>query len=70
MRLLLESEAAWTRLQALVATYSCLGKQIHDANVVATALVNGVTRLITANVEDFSRFVAEIEVTDLAALAG
>lgn len=70
MRLLLESEAAWTRLQALAATYSCLGKRIHDANVVATALVNGVTRLVTANVEDFSRFVAEIEVTDLAALAG
>jgi predicted nucleic acid-binding protein len=69
IRLLLESEAAWNRLQALITTYGCLGKKIHDANVVATALAFGLARLVTANVEDFARFAPEIEVIDLAALA-
>lgn len=66
MRLLLESEPALDRLRALIATYQCLGKQIHDANLVATALTSGVTRLVTANVSDFTRFATEIEVIDLA----
>jgi predicted nucleic acid-binding protein len=70
MRLLVDSEPAWGRLRALVATYGCVGKQIHDANVVATALTFGVAKLVTANVQDFSRFAAEIEVLDLAALRG
>jgi predicted nucleic acid-binding protein len=68
MRLLMENEPAWDRLRALIATYGCRGKQIHDANMVALALASGVTRLITANVGDFSRFAAELEVIDLAAL--
>jgi predicted nucleic acid-binding protein len=32
------------------------GKQIHDANIVATMLVHDVTHLLTDNVEDFRRF--------------
>lgn len=68
MRLLVESEAAWDRLRGLIATHSCKGKQIHDANVVASALTSGVAKLVTANVGDFSRFAAELEVIDLAAL--
>jgi predicted nucleic acid-binding protein len=66
MRLLLESESTWERLRALIATYGCLGKQIHDANLVATALTCGVARLVTANVGDFTRFEPEIEVIELA----
>jgi len=69
MRLLTDSEPVWARLRALIETYGCLGKQIHDANVVATALTSGVRRLVTANVRDFTRFAPEIEVIDLAALA-
>jgi predicted nucleic acid-binding protein len=67
-RLLVESEPAWDRLQALIATYGCKGKQVHDANLAALALASGVTRLVTANVGDFTRFAAELEVIDLAAL--
>jgi predicted nucleic acid-binding protein len=67
-RLLVESEPAWDRLRALIATYDCKGKQIHDANLVASALTSGVTRLVTANVGDFTRFRPELEVIDLAAL--
>jgi hypothetical protein len=53
---------------ALIANYDCKGKQIHDANVVASALTSGVAKLITANAGDFKRFAAELEVIDLAAL--
>jgi predicted nucleic acid-binding protein len=68
MRLLLENEQAWDRLLTLIAKYGCLGKQIHDANLVATALASGVARLVTANVEDFRRFKPDIEIVDLGAL--
>jgi predicted nucleic acid-binding protein len=67
MRLLVESEPVWDRLRALLAAYGCKGKQVHDANLVATAISAGVTRLVTANVRDFARFRAELEVIDLAA---
>jgi predicted nucleic acid-binding protein len=70
LRLLLEPESSWNRLRDLIQAYSCLGKQIHDANVVATALASGVTRLVTANAARFSRFASEIEVIDLAKLTG
>ncbi|MEA2691465.1 MAG: hypothetical protein QOJ16_852 [Acidobacteriota bacterium] len=65
-RLLADGEPVWDRLQALVGTHGCKGKQIHDANLVASALSSGLTRLVTANIGDFSRFAAEIEVIDLA----
>jgi predicted nucleic acid-binding protein len=68
MRFLLESEPTWDRLRALIATYGCLGKQVHDANVVATALTSGITKLVTANTTDFRRFATEIEVIDLASV--
>ncbi|HEX5716122.1 MAG TPA: PIN domain-containing protein [Thermoanaerobaculia bacterium] len=68
MRLLLENEQAWDRLRALLATYGSLGKQIHDANLVATSLASGVARLVTANVEDFRRFKPEIEIIDLGSI--
>jgi predicted nucleic acid-binding protein len=32
------------------------GRQIHDANIVATMLAYGVNRLLTHNVGDFTRF--------------
>ena len=68
MRLLVESEPVWERLRALITAYGCRGKQIHDANIVATALTSGVGMLVTANAGDFTRFATEIEVIDLAGL--
>jgi hypothetical protein len=68
MRLLLENEQAWDRLRTLLSKYGCLGKQIHDANLVATSLASGIARLVTANVEDFRRFKPEIEIIDLGAI--
>ena len=44
------------RLQGLLADVECGGKQVHDANVVATMLTHGVGMVVTMNIEDFARF--------------
>ncbi len=46
---------AWEKL---VSEYLVLGKQAHDANLVATMLVHGVRRLLTFNGDDFKRYVS------------
>jgi predicted nucleic acid-binding protein len=49
----------------LLAAISCFGKQIHDANIVATMLSSGIPALLTHNVADFSRFAAFITIIPL-----
>jgi predicted nucleic acid-binding protein len=44
------------RLLGLLADVECDGKQVHDANLVATMLVHGVGTVVTMNLEDFGRF--------------
>jgi predicted nucleic acid-binding protein len=44
------------RLQGLLADVECGGKQVHDANVIATMLAHGVDTVVTMNAEDFARF--------------
>ncbi len=44
------------RLFEVLAAYDVGGKQVHDANAVATMLTHGITRLLTFNAGDFSRF--------------
>lgn len=43
----------------------CGGKQVHDANIVATMRVYGVPNLLTHNVADFVRFAGLITVVPL-----
>jgi predicted nucleic acid-binding protein len=52
----------WDRLMELSRRYSFGGRQVHDANVVATMLAYGERRLQTFNEADFRRFSALIEV--------
>ncbi len=40
------------------------GRQIHDANIVATMLARGERRLLTFNVADFRRFEDRIELVE------
>ena len=40
------------------------GKQVHDANIVATMLAHGERRLLTFNIRDFHRFAAHIELVN------
>jgi predicted nucleic acid-binding protein len=52
----------WNRLMVLSQRFTFGGKQVHDANIVATMLAHGETRLLTFNVADFRRFDTLIEV--------
>lgn len=61
-RFLAEGPDVAERLREMLREVSCSGKQIHDANVVATALTHGVPRLVTANAADFERFGELVEV--------
>jgi hypothetical protein len=43
----------WDRLMELSRPYSFGGRQVHDANIVATMLAHGERRLLTFNEADF-----------------
>lgn len=64
LRFLEEDQRVATRLAELVRESECAGKQVHDANVVATALVHGVAAIATLNVEGFARFDSVIRIVD------
>ena len=51
-------------LVALCRDVPVAGRQIHDANIVATMLVHGVQQLATFNVADFRRYGDRIDVVD------
>ena len=53
-------------LAALCREIPVGGKQVHDANIVATMLAHGERRLLTFNIRDFRRFAAHIEIVDPA----
>ena len=65
MRFLEETHAVAVRLRQLVQSAACTGKQVHDANVVATALGHGVERILTENTDDFARFGDLVEIVAL-----
>lgn len=61
-----EDNAAITaRLGALVCSVNAFGRQIHDANIVATMLEHGIPNLLSDNTADFTRFGGLITVVPL-----
>lgn len=44
------------QLIKLMGDFQIGGKQVHDANIVASMLAYGIPRLLTHNVKDFERF--------------
>ena len=50
---------------SLMETTEFGGKQVHDANIVATMLVHDVPLLLTNNVSDFKRFADSVTVLPL-----
>ena len=60
-----DDQAVLAELIATVRRYDVKGKQVHDANVVATMRANGIARLATLNVSDFHRFEDEIRLEPL-----
>ncbi len=60
-----DGPAVTTELLTLLTTISTAGKQVYDANIVATMLVHGIPRLLTHNVADFNRFAGHITIEPL-----
>lgn len=54
--LLAENARVADRLLGLLDDVSCRGRQVHDANVVATMLAHGIEAVVTMNPDDFARF--------------
>jgi predicted nucleic acid-binding protein len=54
--LLAEDGKVADRLLTLLDDTACGGKQVHDANIVATMLVHGIDAIITINLDDFMKF--------------
>ncbi len=67
LKLLGEDVKVSERLLALLDTIECTGKQVHDANVVATMLVHGIDTVVTLNLGDFARFGHQVRVVGLRA---
>lgn len=62
-----DGSAVTEHLLALLERVQVGGRQVHDANIVATMLAHGIGRLLTHNVADFARYAAFITVIPLAA---
>ena len=62
-----ENRNVAARLLEIARTETCTGKQLHDANIVATMQEHGLTRLVTGNLSDFRRF-GGLDLVDLAEL--
>jgi len=55
-----ETELVAQQLIDLMRVYPSGGKQVHDANIVATMLVYGIDTLLTINIADMKRFADKI----------
>ncbi len=60
-----DTEAVTDKLIELIKEFPTGGKQIHDANIVATMLVYGIDTLVTQNVADMKRFAERIKIVSL-----
>ena len=64
-----ENRETTEKLFDLLTRYPTQGKLVHDANIVATMLVNGVYRLVTLNTSDFKRYENIIQLIEIPPLS-
>ena len=57
-----DGPVVWNELMELCRRFTFGGRQVHDANIVATMLAYGERRLLTFNGSDFRRFAEVIEI--------
>jgi predicted nucleic acid-binding protein len=57
-----ETAQVTAQLFALLKDHPTAGKQIHDANIVATMLAYDIDALLTLNADDFKRFERKIKI--------
>ncbi len=69
--LLPEAPTVFPEWERIAALYNVIGKQAHDARLVAVMKAHGVARIVTFNTADFSRYAAGegIAVVDPAGVA-
>lgn len=60
-----DGPAIFLRLRALLLAIPVGGKQVHDANIVATMQAHGLRQLLTHNTSDFTRFVPAVSLLPL-----
>jgi predicted nucleic acid-binding protein len=60
-----ETSQVTNELLALIGQGLAAGKQVHDANIVATCLAYGIPRLLTHNLADFRRFGSLLKIESL-----
>jgi predicted nucleic acid-binding protein len=60
--LLEDGPMVWDALLDLCRRFTFGGRQVHDANIVATMLAHGERRLLTFNDADFRRFASVIDI--------
>jgi predicted nucleic acid-binding protein len=63
-----ENERVMENLFDLLEAVDIGGKQVHDANIIATMQAFDVTHLVTLNLEDFTRFSSYIRLLTLEEL--
>jgi predicted nucleic acid-binding protein len=61
LRLLPEERPVLPAFLNLLRVVTCRGKRIHDAHIIATALVHQVRTIVTLNVADLSLFADHVE---------
>lgn len=57
-----ETQQTTEQLLDLLEKFPTIGKQVHDANIVATMLVNRIDTLLTINIADMKRFSSLIKI--------
>lgn len=60
-----EGQNTVNELGKLLLKIPSSGKQVHDANIVATMLAHGISNLLTHNTSDFSRYSQLIHIISL-----
>ncbi|HEY0737507.1 MAG TPA: type II toxin-antitoxin system VapC family toxin [Herpetosiphonaceae bacterium] len=51
-----DQPAVYGEWRKLVVQFSVAGVQVHDARLVAAMRVHGITHIVTANINDFTRY--------------
>jgi predicted nucleic acid-binding protein len=59
LKILPDSPAIYAERKRLVVEHCVLGSKVHDAKLVAAMNVQRIRRILTFNVEDFTRYAVE-----------
>jgi predicted nucleic acid-binding protein len=62
VRLLPEERPVLPALLSLLERVACVGHRVHDAHIVATALVHRVRTIVSLNAADFAAFRADVTI--------